>query len=69
MIADQLGRPGASRAVGAALARGLAVPAHRVVNAEGRLAPHWRAQAARLRGEGVPVREGRVARPIPWWRP
>jgi alkylated DNA nucleotide flippase Atl1 len=53
--------------VGGALARGLAVPAHRVVTADGRLVRRWPGQSRLLRAEGVPVREGRVARPIPWW--
>ena len=68
MVADRLRQPGAARAVGGALARGLGVPAHRVVTADGRLVPRWPAQSRLLRNEGVPVRQGRVARPIPWWR-
>jgi len=68
-IAEWLGRPEGARAVGGALARsGAAVPAHRVVNAVGRLAPGWeREQAELLRTEGVRVRRGHVTRPIPWW--
>lgn len=68
MVADRLRQPGAARAVGGALARDLGVPAHRVVTADGRLVRRWPAQARLLRDEGVPVRNGRVARPIPWWR-
>jgi len=68
MVADRVRKPGAARAVGGALARGLAVPAHRVVTADGRLVRRWPAQSRLLRGEGVSVRDGRVARPIPWWR-
>jgi methylated-DNA-protein-cysteine methyltransferase-like protein len=68
MVADRVRKPGAARAVGGALARGLGVPAHRVVTAEGRLVRKWPEQSRLLRDEGVPVRDGRVARPIPWWR-
>jgi len=68
MVADRVQRPGAARAVGSALARGLTVPAHRVVTADGRLVPRWPDQSRLLRDEGVSVRDGRVARPIPWWR-
>ena len=68
-IAEWLGRPEGARAVGGALARsGGSVPAHRVVNAGGRLAPGWeREQAELLRTEGVRVRRGHVTQPIPWW--
>jgi methylated-DNA-protein-cysteine methyltransferase related protein len=68
MVADRVRTPGAARAVGGALARGLGVPAHRVVTAEGRLVRRWPEQSRLLRDEGVAVRDGRVARPIPWWR-
>jgi methylated-DNA-protein-cysteine methyltransferase-like protein len=68
MVADRLRQPGAARAVGGALARGLGGPAHRVVTADGRLVRRWPEQSRLLRDEGVPVRQGRVARPIPWWR-
>ena len=68
MVADRVPRPGAARAVGSALARGLTVPAHRVVTADGRLVRRWPDQSRLLRDEGVSVRDGRVARPIPWWR-
>lgn len=68
MVADRLRKPGAARAVGTALARGLRVPAHRVVTADGRLVRRWPEQPGLLRDEGVAVRDGRVARPIPWWR-
>ena len=68
-IAAWVDRPAAARAVGRALARGGdGVPAHRVVTADGRLAPGWeREQAELLRSEGVRVRRGHVAEPIPWW--
>ena len=68
MVADRLRRPGAARAVGSALGRGIGGPAHRVVTADGRLVRRWPEQASLLRDEGVGVRDGRVARPIPWWR-
>ena len=68
MVADRLRQPGAARAVGTALAKGLGGPAHRVVTADGRLVHRWPEQSRLLREEGVPVRDGRVARPIPWWR-
>ena len=68
MVADRLGKPGAARAVGTALSRGLRVPAHRVVTADGRLARRWPRQSRLLREEGVVVRDGKVARPIPWWQ-
>ena len=68
-IADWIGEPAAARAVGAVLSRaGGTLPAHRVVNAAGRLAPGWeREQAELLRSEGVRVRLGSVAAPVPWW--
>jgi O-6-methylguanine DNA methyltransferase len=68
MVADRLHMPRAARAVGSALARGLEVPAHRVVTADGRLVRRWPDQSRLLRDEGVAVRGGKVARPIPWWR-
>lgn len=68
MVADRLHQPGAARAVGGALARGLGGPAHRVVTADGRLVRRWPQQSRLLRDEGVAVRNGRVAPPIPWWR-
>jgi methylated-DNA-protein-cysteine methyltransferase related protein len=68
-IAAWLDQPAAARAVGGALARGGGgLPAHRVVTADGRLAPGWeRQQAELLRSEGVRVWRGHVAEPIPWW--
>jgi alkylated DNA nucleotide flippase Atl1 len=56
------------RAVGTALSRGLGGPAHRVVTADGRLVAKWPEQSVLLRREGVVVRDGRIVRPIPWWR-
>lgn len=61
-VADDAGYPGRARAVGRLLATGTAdVPWWRVVNAAGRLVPGLEAEhAARLRAEGVLVRDGRV---------
>ena len=62
-IALLVGRPGAARAVGRAMSRcpyGQAVPCHRVVNSQGRLAPGFPEQEGRLLAEGVAVRDGRV---------
>jgi methylated-DNA-protein-cysteine methyltransferase-like protein len=68
MVADRLRMPGAARAVGAALARGLDTgAAHRVIAADGRLVARWPDQSRLLGREGVTVHDGRVARPIPWW--
>ena len=62
--ADDAGFPGRARAVGRLLASGVAgVPWWRVVNAAGRLVPGLEEEhAARLRSEGVTVRDGRVVR-------
>lgn len=68
MVADRLQQPGAARAVGTALSLGLGGPAHRVVTADGRLVAKWPEQSVLLRREGVVVRDGRIVRPIPWWR-
>ncbi len=69
MVADRLQRPSAARAVGAALSRGLdTAAAHRVVTADGRLVARWPDQSRLLEREGVAVRDGRLTRPIPWWR-
>ena len=69
MVADRVRKPGAARAVGAALARGLETgAAHRVVRADGRLVVSWPDQSRLLAREGVIVHDGRIARPIPWWR-
>jgi alkylated DNA nucleotide flippase Atl1 len=67
-VASWLGIPAGSRAVGGALAKGIATAAHRVVTAEGRLVPGWeREQRERLRAEGVRVQGNSVVEPIPWW--
>jgi methylated-DNA-protein-cysteine methyltransferase related protein len=68
-VARAAGLPGRARQAGYALRvapRELHLPWHRVVGAGGRIAfargsrPHIE-QARRLRAEGVPVRDGRVA--------
>jgi methylated-DNA-protein-cysteine methyltransferase-like protein len=63
-VAAEAGRPGAARAVGNLLARGLAdVPWWRVVRADGSIVSHHaKEQAGRLASEGVPVVDGRVRR-------
>lgn len=61
-IAEDAGYPKMSRLVGRILATTVEeLPWWRVVNAVGRLVPgHEGEQAARLRGEGVSVSDGRV---------
>ena len=62
-IADDAGLPGRSRLVGHVLAVNddPDLPWWRVVNSVGRLVPGYeREQSARLRSEGVTVRDGRV---------
>jgi alkylated DNA nucleotide flippase Atl1 len=67
-VAAMLGR-GGPRFVGTTMARfGGGVPWHRVVRADGRLAAgHERAAGARLRAEGLPVRNGRVDLAVARW--
>ena len=64
-IATLLGKPQCSRMVGRALKQvpeELNLPCHRVVNAQGRLAPGWDQQPVLLRSEGVCLKEnGSVA--------
>ena len=69
-IADYLGTRSA-RAVGAVMRDwGHEVPWHRVLMADGRPAPHKaREQLALLRGDGVPVRGGRVDMGVARWNP
>ena len=60
-VAREAGSPGAARAVGRVLAAGGDLPWWRVVAADGRLVPgNEDEHAARLRAEGVAVRDGRV---------
>jgi methylated-DNA-protein-cysteine methyltransferase related protein len=63
-VAAEAGAPGAARAVGSLLRRGLpGVPWWRVVRADGWIVcPNGAEQIARLRAEGVRVQGGRVAR-------
>lgn len=58
-IARLSGHPNLSRLVGHVLATvpsSLHLPCHRVVNASGRLAPHWPEQRQLLEAEGVVVK-------------
>ena len=60
-IAEEVGHPGAARAVGNVVADSEDLPWWRVVTASGRLVPgHEREQSERLRAEGVAVRGKRV---------
>ena len=70
-IAALLGRPRGGREVGWALSGcgDPRVPCHRVVDRNGRLAPHFRDQRARLRRERVPFTEARVVLERATWRP
>jgi methylated-DNA-protein-cysteine methyltransferase-like protein len=63
-VAEDAGFPGRARAVGHLLAAtSLSLPWWRVVTSTGRLVPgHERDHAARLRAEGVTIRNGRVVR-------
>jgi alkylated DNA nucleotide flippase Atl1 len=60
-IAEQVGHPGAARAVGNVVASSDGLPWWRVVTSTGRLVPgHEEVQARRLRAEGVEVHGKRV---------
>ena len=60
-IAEEVGHPGAARAVGNVIAGSEGLPWWRVVTSTGRLVPgHEEVQARRLRAEGVPIRGRRV---------
>lgn len=62
-VAAEAGYPGAARAVGNILRNTPGLPWWRVVAANGRLVPGLEPDhAARLRSEGVAVRNGRVSR-------
>ncbi len=62
-VAAEAGYPGAARAVGNLLRMTPGLPWWRVVTASGRLVPgNEPDHAARLRAEGVTVRNGRVLR-------
>lgn len=68
-VATRAGVPGASRAVGTAMAENCYrdVPCHRVVRADGRIGEYafggTTAKAARLKREGVHIVNGRVIFP------
>jgi len=61
-VAAEVGKPGAARAGGTTMRRhGSDVPWWRVVAANGRLVPgSERRHTAKLKAEGVPVRNGKV---------
>jgi methylated-DNA-protein-cysteine methyltransferase-like protein len=68
-VAARAGLPGRARLAARVLSSNTdpALPWHRVLRADGRIAfpegsPEWREQSERLRGEGVAVVAGRVAR-------
>jgi methylated-DNA-protein-cysteine methyltransferase-like protein len=62
LVAMLAGRPGAARAVGNVMleCEDPNVPCHRVVHADGSLAPSFARQRERLRREGVDFRGARV---------
>ncbi len=62
LVAMLAGRPGAARAVGNVMLEcdDPGVPCHRVVHADGALAPSFARQRERLRREGVRFRGARV---------
>lgn len=70
-IAEWLGRPRGGREVGWALSAcdDPRVPCHRVVDRNGRLAPHFAAQRSRLRKEGIAAGETAVDLDTYRWRP
>lgn len=63
-VAALAGSPAHARLVGKILAgfgMDSDVPCHRVVNAQGRTAPHWHSQIALLQSEGIhPEPSGRI---------
>lgn len=70
-IAALLGRPRGGREVGWALSccDDPRVPCHRVVDRNGRLAPHFHEQRSRLRREGVALKGSRADLEKSAWRP
>jgi O-6-methylguanine DNA methyltransferase len=68
-VAELVDHPGASRAVGAVMARhGAEVPWHRVLHNDGSCAAHQsEPQLALLREEDVPIRNGRVVMRVARW--
>lgn len=71
LVALVAGRPHAARAVGNVMREcdDRSVPCHRVVRADGSLAPSFPAQRARLRREAVPFRGARVDLAACLWMP
>jgi O-6-methylguanine DNA methyltransferase len=69
-VAELVDRPGASRAVGAVMAKyGAEVPWHRVLHADGSCAAHSSdRQLALLREEDVPIRNGRINMRLARWQ-
>ena len=72
-VAALAGSPVHSRLVGkilGAIGMDSPIPCHRVVNAAGRIAPHWLSQEALLKAEGVTFRaNGCVNLSIHRWLP
>lgn len=72
-VAALAGQPSHARQVGKILGcMGFesAVPCHRVVNFEGRTAPHWPEQTGRLKAEGVVfTKSGLVDMKLHRWKP
>lgn len=71
LVAVVAGRPRAARAVGNVMREcdDPSVPCHRVVHADGSLAPSFPGQRARLRREAVPFRGARVDVRVCLWTP
>ena len=71
LVAMIAGRPRAARAVGNVMrdCADATVPCHRVVHADGSLAPAFAGQRARLRREAVPFRGARVDLAACLWTP
>ncbi|MDE5774685.1 MAG: MGMT family protein [Muribaculaceae bacterium] len=72
-IAALAGHPAHARMVGKILGcigTESDIPCHRVVNAQGRTAPHWHGQQALLRNEGILIRpSGLIDLKIFRWHP
>ncbi len=72
-VAVLAGWPGRARMVGrilGAIGMDSDVPCHRIVNAQGRIAPHWPSQRQLLESEGVAfTSSGLVDMPRHHWHP
>lgn len=72
-VAALAGFPSNARQVGyilGAIGVGSDIPCHRVVNSQGRTAPHWHSQTALLREEGITFRpNGNVNMAQHRWNP